>query len=115
MRRIPSYVFSGLAALFASGAAGAGESFFPPRTVTRFRPYLEWRVENPTWSGNPFDLRAVALFRHAESGETRRTELFFDGKNAWRFRFTGTRRGRWTFRTESEDPDFDGKKGTVIV
>ncbi|RMF64766.1 MAG: hypothetical protein D6746_01240, partial [Bacteroidetes bacterium] len=35
------------------------------RTGTLWSPYLEWSVENPTYSGNPFDLVATVTFTHA--------------------------------------------------
>jgi hypothetical protein len=54
-------------------------------------------------------------FAHEEGGERHVTEMFYDGDDAWKFRFTGTRPGRWTFSTASTDPELDGKKGTVTV
>lgn len=102
------------AALAPVGDVGPGEEF-ADRTGTQWRPFLEWRIENPTWTGNPFDLEARALFRHGESGEERATPMFFDGEGGWRFRFTGTRTGEWTFSTSSPDGDLDGKRGRVRI
>ena len=51
------------------------------RTGTMYAPYIEWSVPNPSYSGNPFDLRATATFSHAETGETRTTGFFFAKKN----------------------------------
>jgi PKD repeat protein len=76
---------------------------------------VEWSLENTTYSGNPFDLDATVTFTHTASGESRRTGIFYDGNNMWKFRFTGTRTGSWTFTTSSSDPDLNGKSGTVTV
>ncbi len=75
----------------------------------------EWAVENPSWSGNPFDVFAVATFTHEQTGAQRTTELFYAGDDVWNFRFTGTRAGVWRFTTASEDPELDGHSGRVIV
>ncbi len=77
-------------------------------------PFLEWSLENPTYTGNPFDLLATVTFTHA-SGERRSTGMFYAGNDTWKFRFTGTRTGEWTFTTSCEDSDLDGKKGSVII
>lgn len=82
---------------------------------TQWSPYLEWSLDNPSYSGNPFDLIASVTFVHAESGETRTTGMFYDGNDTWKFRFTGTRTGIWTFTTESDDPDLDAQNGTVTI
>ena len=58
---------------------------------------------------------ATATFTHAATGETHTTGMFFDGNDAWRFRFAGTRIGVWTFTTSSDDPDLNGHRGKVTV
>lgn len=75
----------------------------------------EWTLENASWSGNPFDLIATVLFVHPRTGEQRTTQMFYAGDNQWKFRFTGTRTGIWSFSTSSSDPDLDGHTGTVTV
>lgn len=85
------------------------------RTATQWAPYEEWTLSNPSFSGNPFDLVATATFTHEASGERRTTEMFYAGGSDWKFRFTGTRTGRWTFATASDDPELDGWTGTVTV
>jgi hypothetical protein len=82
---------------------------------TLWAPFLEWSLENTTYSGNPFDLEAWATFAHQESGEVRRTGMFFAGDDVWKFRFTGTRTGEWHFVTSSPDPDLDGHSGRVLI
>ena len=85
------------------------------QTGTMWTPYLEWGLENPEYSGNPFDLVAVVSFTHAESGETRQTEMFYAGDDIWKFRFTGTRTGEWTFTTSSNDWDLHGHTGQITI
>ncbi|MHC4752557.1 MAG: DUF5060 domain-containing protein [Planctomycetota bacterium] len=84
------------------------------KTGTQWTP-LEWSFENPTFNGNPYDLIATVTFVHSKSGEKRRTELFYDGESTWKFRFTGTCPGEWTFTTSSKDEDLDGKHGAVVI
>ena len=76
---------------------------------------VEWSLENPDWSGNPFDLEATVTFTHCETDRVIRTPLFHDGGDTWRFRFTATRPGTWTFATSSPHKALDGQKGTVEV
>ncbi len=85
------------------------------RTSTQWSPCLEWTLKNPDYSGNPYDLTATATFHHPASGETRATGLFYDGGDTWKFRFTGTRTGEWTFTTASEQPALNGRTGAVTI
>ncbi len=82
---------------------------------TLFTPVLEWSVDNPDWDGNPFDVIASATFTHTASGEQRRVGMFYDGGTTWKFRFSGTRLGEWTFTTGGDDPDLSGHTGTVTI
>ncbi|QXD16197.1 DUF5060 domain-containing protein [Rhodocaloribacter litoris] len=85
------------------------------RTGTLWAPYLEWEVENPSYSGNPFDLVATVTFTHSASGATHTTEMFYDGGDTWKWRFTGTEVGTWTFESASADAELDGLSGTVTI
>ena len=82
---------------------------------TQWTPYLEWSFDNPSYSGNPYDLVATVTFTHTSSGEQHTTEMFCDGNDVWKFRFTGTRTGMWTFETSSSDPELNSKTGTVTI
>jgi len=82
---------------------------------TLWAPYIEWSLENPTYTGNPYDLIAKVTFIHEDSGETRVTEMFYDGGTIWKFRFTGTRVGVWTFTTSSSDVDLAEHNGKVTI
>jgi hypothetical protein len=102
--------------LLASGSAGAlAADSSEPKTGRLWSPCLEWTIQNRTWIGNAFDVRASAEFVHEETGEIRHTEMFYAGDNVWAFRFTGTRSGRWTFTTSSEDDQLRGHTGTAVI
>ena len=76
---------------------------------------LEWDVENPSYTGNPFDIIADVVFSHTSSDAEHRTQMFYAGDDVWKFRFTGTRTGLWTYASSSDDPDLDGLSGTVYI
>ncbi|MGD8499134.1 MAG: DUF5060 domain-containing protein, partial [Phycisphaerales bacterium] len=77
--------------------------------------YMEWSVESVPYSGNAFDALATVTFSHADTGQKRVTEMFYDGNGAWRFRFTGTRTGKWTFKTSSDVRELNGHVGSVTI
>ncbi|MDP6468226.1 MAG: DUF5060 domain-containing protein [Pirellulaceae bacterium] len=85
------------------------------RTAALWAPYIEWSLPNPTFDGNAFDVIATATFVHEQTGQKRTTGMFYDGKDSWRFRFTGTRIGKWTFTTSSVDRDLDQRRGSVLI
>lgn len=95
----------------------AGEDLkrFPARDDAGIWELEEWAIDNRSWNGNAFDVVGTVTFNHADSGATRTTEMFFDGSNTWKFRFTGTRTGEWKFSTSSDDPDLHGHSGSVTV
>lgn len=103
-----------ICAILAAARAFAG-SALPEQTVTMWTPCAEWSLRNPTHEGNPFDLAAKVMFRHESGQEVRTTEMFYAGRDTWKFRFAGTRLGRWAFTTASGDSDLDGHSGTVNV
>ncbi|MEE8451819.1 MAG: DUF5060 domain-containing protein, partial [Thermoguttaceae bacterium] len=72
-------------------------------------------VDNPTFSGSPFDVQATVEFTHYPSGRKRRTEMFYAGGKSWAFRFTGTRLGTWSFVSSSEDEGLRGHTGKVVI
>lgn len=41
--------------------------------------------------------------------------MFYAEGTTWKFRFTGTRLGTWTFTTTSSDSDLAGQAGTIII
>jgi hypothetical protein len=77
--------------------------------------YLEWNLSNPSYTGNAFDVIATVTFNHQGSGKQHETQMFYTGSNTWKFRFTGTHTGTWTFTTQSSDPDLNGHTGQVTV
>ena len=92
---------------------GTGNSL--DRTGTQWAPFIEWTLTNDSIDGNPYDLIATATFTHAASGAKHTTPMFFDAGRNWRFRFTGTRPGHWSFATSSSDPELDGHRGAVTI
>ena len=78
-------------------------------------PYEEWEISNISAEGNPFDLIATAVFTHTESNAQHKTQMFYDGNATWKWRFTGTLVGEWTFFTTSNNPALDGLTGTVTI
>jgi hypothetical protein len=101
-----------LATLPAVSRAQNGEL---DRKATLWQPTIEWSLKNTTYEANPFDLVAKVTFRHEASGQERTTEMFYDLRDVWKFRFTATRVGRWSFTTSSRDADLDGRQGIVEV
>lgn len=85
------------------------------RTGRQWSPVIEWTLKNEAHPGNPFDLVATATFVHQTSGENRTTEMFFEGGDQWKFRFTATKPGRWTVSTRSSDPELDRRTGTIEI
>lgn len=92
------------------------------RRATLWRPYEEWSLNDTSWSGNPFDVVAKVTFTHRKSGASHVTQMFYDGADTWKFRFTGTKTGLWRFQTRADgtngttdDPDLNGHSGLVDV
>lgn len=91
---------------------------FEQRVAKQWYPFVEWQVDDVSVGDavNPFDVVAWAVFEHDESGETIRSGMFYGGDGTWKFRFSGTKVGRWKFDTLSDDvADLDGLRGAVEV
>lgn len=101
-----------LGVLLLAGAPAAAQEE-PPRQGAVWST-MEWRLSAAPAEGNPFDRRARVLFTH-EDGSEIATETFWDGEGAYRFRFTPPLAGRWTFETESDLAELDGRSGEVEV
>ena len=93
----------------------SSDANFPERRGMLLTPFVEWGLANPDHSGNPYDITASVTFDHVESGEEITTGMFYGGEDIWKFRFTGTRIGKWRFTTASDVPGLDGKGGTVVI
>jgi len=66
---------------------------------------LEWKIDNAASPvSNPYDLVAKVVFNH-EDGHTRKIEMFYAGDNTWKFRFCGSKLGKWSFRTVCDGSD----------
>jgi hypothetical protein len=84
------------------------------REVLQWEP-TEWAVQTEAYDGNRFDIVSRVTFEHAGSDERRVTEMFTTRDGEWRFRFTGTRPGLWTYRSASDVVALDGLTGSVHV
>lgn len=96
-------------------AIGINSSVAAPIKEAKLWEPAEWSFENPSHAGNPFDLVAKATFTHKETGRKIQTDLFYDGGDAWKLRFTGTLAGQWQFVTESADPDLNNLTGQIHI
>lgn len=77
--------------------------------------WVEWEIPGVSYEGNPFDVAADVTFRHSASSKEIRTDMFYAGGTSWKFRFTGTREGEWSFTTSSANDKLNGLSGTVGV
>ena len=92
-----------------------GAETFPEKTGRQWAPFLEWSVKNPSHDGNPFDVTATVRFVHESGQPTHTTGMFFAGGGTWKFRFCGTRPGRWRFTTKSSDAELNGHRGSIRI
>lgn len=78
------------------------------------KPFLEWEIQYPDYSGNPWDIEAFASFSHP-SGKSYKSLIFYSGDgNTWKFRFTGTETGTWHIKTQGPG-ELGGKEGKVVI
>lgn len=78
-------------------------------------PFIEWEMKLTGYKGNPFDVLGRVVFYHLESGKTVTTHMFYDNNNTWKFRFTGTLEGQWSFTTFSKYDELNGHKGNLFI
>ena len=71
----------------------------PPQEGYLNEPYLEWELTYADTDSNRYDVVAHAVFTH-EDGEVKRSLMYYAGEDTYRFRFTGTKLGRWDITTE---------------
>jgi len=100
--------------LLVEAATGNQNRSLGSRQATMWEP-VEWSFKNVRYSRNPFDIRVWVTFTHVGTGKKRTTQMFYDGDNRWSFRFTGTRAGKWTFKTQGFLPKLNGHAGAVTV
>ncbi len=95
------------------------------KSTKLFYPFVDFVIEDVSYSGNPFNVTVNVTFTHTPSQEEINSLAFYDGDwnedtgsssvDNWVIRFTGVRLGEWTFFTESDTPDLDGLTGTIHV
>ncbi len=95
--------------LFVCVAAWSSSTF-----AINVEKWKQYRVEfnNPSWSGNPFDLEFTAVFKHTASGKTLRQFGFYAENNTWKIYFMPDQEGEWTYTTFSTDPELNNKTGS---
>ena len=114
--RIARLILSGWACLCLSSAMCIPISAKDlGQTQTAMWRVIEWRAEAKDYSDNPFDVAAEVTFTHDDTGEKRTTQMFYDGDNTWRFRFTGTGAGQWRFASESKVAALNELTGSIQV
>ena len=72
-------------------------------------------IDNPTYSGNPFELEVDATFTHAGSGTTITLPGYYAGGDVWKVAFMPTLEGVWSYVTASADSDLDGEAGQLTA
>jgi len=70
-------------------------------------------IDNPSYSGNPFELEMDGTFTHTSSGTSLTLPGYFDGSDTWKIAFMPTRLGEWIYITTSTDPELDGVSGSL--
>ena len=106
------------AAFYITLAANCYTAYSQPNldaAGTLWAPFIEWEVTNSSFSENPFDVQAWVTFTHEQSGTQHVSAMFYDGDTSWKWRFSGTKVGTWTFSSSSDDPELNGLQGTVII
>jgi len=74
---------------------------------------LEWEIANSSYPvSNPYDLVAKAVFTH-EGGQTRKIEMFYTSSDKWKFRFCGSKMGKWSFYTVCDGSDGTHNDGSL--
>jgi Domain of unknown function (DUF5060)/Protein of unknown function (DUF4038)/Domain of unknown function (DUF5605) len=99
-------------AVAAASALGEAVPVVPGKasgnSVARW-DYIELNLPGPT-SGNPFiDVTLTATFRYQHRSLT--VEGFYDGEGSYKIRFMPDEPGAWTWKTESNHAELDGKSG----
>jgi len=94
------------------GAIGIVAFARSAETVERWGRYEVTLTQAKSY-GNPFT--QVWLKSHFKSGaNTITVNGFYDGEQKWKVRFMPTREGKWNYRTESNDPELNGRSGAFV-
>jgi hypothetical protein len=101
--------------LFVITGCGRDDEPEPEYSGTLWGPYMEWSRSSHNYGGNPFDIESTVVFTHEESGRQITTQMFYDGHGIWKFRFTPTATGRWTFESFSRLASLNGYRGIINV
>jgi hypothetical protein len=69
-------------------------------------------LNDSTISGNPFDVKLEARFRHVQTGRTVTAPGFHAGGTSYKIFFMPDQIGEWTYTTSSTDPDLNSRQGS---
>lgn len=104
-----SAIASGAMGFAAEAQSAAGET----KADVEQWGIFEASYPGPT-GGNPFvDVEFGAVFE--QSGKSVAVGGFYDGGGTCRVRFMPETTGAWTYRTQSNRPELDGKTGSFVV
>jgi len=119
---------SGIASLATASLATAGSLDALAATVRNAQPartyyatqrvVQEWGFTSGKAYSDPFNQVELDVIFTDPQGEEHRMPAFWAGDQNWRVRFSGTKTGKHTFRTVSNDPsnpDLHDQKGEIIV
>jgi len=80
---------------------------------------VEWQYESEKVYENPFrEISLHAMIEHTETGESITIPAFWDGGSTWKFRFSSTDLGAYTFITacsDTENKALHGQSGNINV
>jgi hypothetical protein len=100
------------AALAVAGAALPARTWAEAESIERWGLFA-LELAGPK-SGNPFvDVQLTARFEHAATATV--VTGFYDGDGVYRIRFMPDAVGDWSYRTQSDRPELDGKTGSFRV
>lgn len=85
------------------------------RTSQHWSPFIEWTIDAPTPGPDAYESDALAIFTHAETGESIKTGIFPLRENVWAFRFANSAPGDWSFKTTASIDALSGHSGTITV
>lgn len=94
-----------IAGLLFSPAFSVAET----QTTDLWYPYAEWSFDNIQYSGNAFDIDAIATFSDGKD-----VGLFYDGGRTWKLRYMCTEPGTYNFSVSSGNSSLNGLSGTVV-
>jgi hypothetical protein len=79
------------------------------QTTDLWYPYAEWSFGNIQYSGNAFDIDAIASFSDGKD-----VGLFYDGEQTWKLRYMCTQPGTFKFIVSSANASLNDLSGEIV-